>query len=82
MACLIGQEILPLEMTLDYSKPMAPSGKSMEILGLWLAVFGHFSYKQRTLHLWRALSNIQDTKGTKGDPKATPALISKGKKNA
>lgn len=25
---------------------------------------------------------IEDTKGTKGDPKATPALISKGKKNA
>jgi len=25
---------------------------------------------------------IEVTKGTKGDPKATPALISKGKKNA
>ena len=26
--------------------------------------------------------NIEVTKGTKGDPKATPALISEGKKNA
>ena len=25
---------------------------------------------------------IEETKGTKGDPKATPAMISKGKQNA
>ena len=25
---------------------------------------------------------IEETKGTKGDPKATPAIISKGKQNA
>ena len=26
--------------------------------------------------------NVEGTKGTKGDPKATPAMISKGKQNA
>lgn len=36
----------------------------------------------QTLPPTGAKGNIQDTKGTKGDPVATPALISKGKKNA